>query len=190
MNRRLKRILDLSKINHKSQILSQQTLKDAHIYCKLHSLSGQLTGPLIETYIRDKYQMKKNNAASCNGDVYHNNRNIEIKVSIGGQINNKFNYVQIRMDHDCDYLFTAYYLDYSNVEELGELYIFKMKKEDIQDVVLNHGGYAHGTVKKLGEITLEDLLDCNNKKEYCLRPKYGDKCWKSLLRFRIDESFI
>jgi hypothetical protein len=190
MNRRLKRLLDCSRINHKSQILSQPTLKDAHIYCKLNSLSGQLTGPLIENYIRQKYGMEKNNANSCNGDAKYNDRNIEIKVSTGGQLNDKFNYVQIRMDHECDYLFTAYYLDYGNVDQSGELFVFKMKKEDIRDVVLHHGGYAHGTVRKLGPITIDDLNNTENKKEYCIRTKYGDKCWNSLIRFRIDECFI
>ena len=190
MNRRLKSLLDVSRINHKTQILKQQSLKDAHIYCKLNSLSGPLTGPLIEMYIREKYNMKKNDATSCTGDAFHNQKNLEIKVSIGGLVNNKFNYVQIRMNHDCEYLFTAYYVDYCNVEELGELFVFKMKKEDVQDVILHHGGYAHGTIKKLGPITSQDLEDKTNKKEYCLRPKYGDKCWNSLIPFRIDESFI
>lgn len=26
----------------------------------------------------------------------------------------------------------------------------------------------------------------NNEKEYALRPKYGDNCWKRLLEFRIN----
>jgi hypothetical protein len=49
---------------------------------------------------------------------------------------------------------------------------------------------VHGTVKNLGKITKEDLDDINNSKEYALRPKYNDNCWKSLLKFRIDENSI
>ena len=49
---------------------------------------------------------------------------------------------------------------------------------------------AHGTIGKLGEITIEDLNDTTNQKEYALRPKYGDKCWIELLKFRIDEIII
>ena len=48
----------------------------------------------------------------------------------------------------------------------------------------------YGTVKKLGKITKEDLDDINNSKEYAIRPKYNDNCWKSLLQFRIDENSI
>ena len=50
-----------------------------------------------------------------------------------------------------------------------------------------YGGYAHGTIGELGTMTIDDLNDVNNQKEYALRPKYGDKCWVELLNFRIDE---
>ena len=107
---KLKNILDNSKINHKFNIMNQLTLKDAHIYCKLYNLSGQVTGPLIENYIKDKYNMLKNDASSCIGDLQYNKENIEIKVSNGGKNNNKFNYVQLRMNHNCNYIrFLFYY---------------------------------------------------------------------------------
>lgn len=51
----LKLYLDNCKKNHKLEILKLQTLKDAHIYCKINNLSGQISGPLIEYYIKDKY---------------------------------------------------------------------------------------------------------------------------------------
>ena len=77
---KLKNILNLSKKNHKTEILLQQTLKDVHIYCKINNLSGQISGPLIENYIKNKYKMIKNNASLCVGDVTHNKKNIEIKI--------------------------------------------------------------------------------------------------------------
>jgi hypothetical protein len=183
----LKTILEESKIPHKIEIMNEPTIKDAHIYCKKHKLSGQITGPLIESFIKIKYSMIKNGASSCSGDLKHDDTNLEIKVSTGGKDNNKFNYVQIRMNHTCDYLFTAYYLDYSNLENLGELFIFRLKKEDIKLLILRFGGYAHGTITKLGTISKEDLDNTNNDKEYALRPKYNDECWKALLQFRINE---
>ena len=183
----LKSVLDRSKINHKIDILKQETVKDAHMYCKLHQLSGQVSGPLIEYYIKQKYNMQKNSASSCTGDLCHNDANIEIKVSNGGQDNNKFNYVQLRMNHECEYLLTAYYLDYSNLDNFGELYIFKLNKSQLKTLILKYGAYAHGTIKKLGKITKEDLDDTTNDKEYSLRPKYEDKCWKELLPYRIEE---
>ena len=51
INYQLKHVLQMSKIDHKKEILQLQNLKNAHIYCKINYLSGQITGPLIENYI-------------------------------------------------------------------------------------------------------------------------------------------
>jgi len=123
----------------------------------------------------------------CIGDLQLNQTNIEIKVSNGGKNNNQFNYVQLRMNHTCDYILTAYYLHESNIDTLGELFIFRLNKKDMKEMILKYGGYAHGTVKKLGPITVEDLDIATNDKEYAIRPKYGDKCWCDLLTFRIQD---
>ena len=190
INSRLKYVLDFSKIIHKIEILKEPTLKDAHIYCKIHNLSGQEAGPLIENYIKSKYNMSKNSASSCIGDLLCNNINFEIKVSNGGKENNKFNYVQIRMNHNCEYILTAYHLSYENLHANGELFIFRLNKENMKPLILKYGGYAHGTIKKLGEIKKEDLDDVTNDKEYAIRPKYGDKCWNELLQFRVEDIVI
>jgi len=189
---KLQQFLDSSLSNkiHIEKIMKLKTLKEAHIYCKLNYLSGQVTGPALEKYIKIKYKMSKNSASSCNGDLQCNKINFEIKTSNGGKENNKFNYVQLRINHDCEYILTAYYIDHTNVDNLGDLYIFKLNKEDIKKLIVKHGGYAHGTTEKLGKITMEDLNDIKNEKEYALRPKYGDKCWVELLNFRIDEIAI
>lgn len=119
---KLKLLLDSSRSNtiHSEIIMNLPTLKDAHIYCKYNNLSGQFTGPVIEKYIKLKYKMTKNNTSSCNGDLKWNETNIEIKSSNGGKNNNKFNYVQLRMNHNCEYILTAYYIDYKNLDSLGE----------------------------------------------------------------------
>lgn len=184
---KLKHILRTSKCNHKIEIIKEVDIKRAHIYCKINQLSGQVTGPLIEHYIKDKYGMKKNKSSSCNGDLHHNEHNFEIKASNGGKDHNKFNYVQLRMNHMCEYILTAYYLNDENVETEGELFIFKLTKINMKSLILQYGGYAHGTKQKLGEITQEDLENSTNDKEYAIRPKYGDKCWNALLQFRVQE---
>jgi len=183
----LKHILESSKIDHKNEILKKDSLKDACMYCKIHSLSGQMTGPLIENYIKYKYHMFKNDVKKCIGDLTLNNRNIEIKFSNGGKDHDKFNYVQLRMNHECEYILIAYYLDHKNINELGELFIFKLTKENIRDLILKYGGYAHGTVSHLGVITREDLYHIENDKEYSIRPKYNDRCWKELLLYRVED---
>lgn len=180
-------VLRLSKCDHKTEILTQPDLKRAHIYCKINQLSGQVSGSLIESYIKTKYNMAKNNASACIGDVYHNQTNIEIKMSNGGKDHNRFNYVQLRMNHNCDYLCTAYYINKDNIETEGELFIFKISKENMKSLIIKYGGYAHGTIQTLGEITGEELNSPINIKEYAIRPKYGDKCWNALLQFRVNE---
>ena len=184
---KLKNILGISNCNHKVEIIKETDIKRAHIYCKINQLSGQVSGPLIEHYIKNKYGMEKNNASLCKGDLQHNQINFEIKISNGGKENNKFNYVQLRMNHDCVYIFTAYYISIDNVENEGELYIFKLNKKELKDLIYKYGGYAHGTVQKLGKITEDDLDNQENDKEYAIRPKYGDKCWAELLNFRVQD---
>tara|TARA_Y100000389_G_scaffold36225_1_gene30839 strand:- start:1768 stop:2463 length:696 start_codon:yes stop_codon:yes gene_type:complete len=185
----LKQLLDSCCPNkkHEEKIMAEPTLKRAHIYCKHNNLTGQFTGPILEKYIKKKYKMTKNNASLCDGDLKLNEINFEIKASNGGKQNNKFNFVQLRMNHTCEYILTAYYIDYTVLDSLGELYIFRLNKKNIKPLILKYGSYAHGTVRELGKITMKDLNDTNNPKEYALRPKYGSKCWNELLNFRIDE---
>lgn len=184
---KLKYILGISQCNHKIEIIKESNIKRAHIYCKINQLSGQVSGPLIEYYIKTKYNMEKNNASLCIGDLQHNQINFELKISTGGKENNRFNYVQLRMNHNCVYIFTAYYLCEDNIDNEGELFIFKLNKDDIKKLILSYGGYANGTVQKLGKITEIELSNIANDKEYAIRPKYSDKCWNELLSFRVDE---
>jgi hypothetical protein len=185
---KLKEHLAISKIDHKQSILSEPTLKDAHVYCLINKLSAQQYGPLLEKFICEKFSFIKNSATEAMGDCQKNGKNVEIKVSLGGDKNCKYNYVQIRPNHDCDeYLFTAYHLSDENVEEQGQLYIFQVSKLDLLSIICEYGGYAHGTVKKNGKITFESMTNDKNDKEYAIRPKYGDKCWTVLSKYRISE---
>jgi len=82
----------------------------------------------------------------------------------------------------------AYYLDCYNLNDEGELYIFKVPNHEIKKLILDYGEYSHGSKKNNGEITLKSLNSLDNRFEYSLRPKYGDKCWNELLLFKINES--
>ncbi len=187
--KRLKEHLLLSKVKHEDQVMKLATLKDAHTYCVIHNVSPQQYGPLLERFIRIKFNYTKNKAEECNGDCSKDGTNSEVKVSLGGATHTKFNFVQIRPSHDCEiYILTAYNLSSENVELEGELYIFKVSKEEIKKIILSFGGYAHGTIKKLGKITPELLNNEKNINEYTLRPTINDACWKALMPFRISES--
>lgn len=188
---RLKEHLTLSKINHEEEILKLTTLKDAHVYCVLHKISAQQYGPLLEKFIQNKFNYVKNKAKDCTGDCVKDGKNCEIKVSLGGTTHTKFNFVQIRPSHDCEiYVLTAYHLSPDNVDSEGELYIFKVPTNDIKKIIVSYGGYAHGTIKKHGPITIESLNDKTNMKEYALRPTINDKCWEELMTFRIYEDTL
>jgi hypothetical protein len=186
---RLKEHLSISKVKHEEQIMKLTTLKEAHIYCIIHGVSAQQYGPLLERFIRTKFNYIKNKAEDCTGDCSKDGKNSEVKVSLGGTAHTKFNFVQIRPSHDCDnYILTAYHLSSENVESEGELYIFKIPKEDIKKIIVSYGGYAHGTIKEHGTITINSLSDEKSIKEYALRPTINDECWKALLSFKVSES--
>lgn len=186
--KKLKEHLQSSKIKHEDEIMKLKTLKDAHIYCIIHNVSAQQYGPLLEKFIQTKFKFTKNKAENCTGDCSKDGKNMEVKVSLGGATHAKFNFVQIRPTHDCDnYLLSAYHLSSENVEQCGELYIFKLNKNEIKKIVVSFGGYAHGTIKEHGKITTDSLNDDKSIKEYAIRPTINDACWNALITFRIQE---
>lgn len=186
----LKNKLDRINIDHKSEIIKENSFKKACVYCVKNDISAQQYGPFLENYIIKKFCFYKNNASDCNGDCSKLNKNFEIKVSLGGKEYNSYNFVQIRLSHNIDYyIFTAYNLSYENVDSLGESYIFLLEKKDVINMISKYGQYAHGTKSKLGHITPESINNEANKDfEYCLRTKIGAKCWNELLKYRIEEN--
>ena len=188
--KRLREHLALSKVKHEDQVMKLDTLKEAHTYCVIHGVSAQQYGPLIERFIRTKFNYTKNRAEDCTGDCSKDGKNSEVKVSLGGATHTKFNFVQIRPSHDCDtYILTAYHLSSENVESEGELYVFTVPKSEIKKLVVSYGGYAHGTVKEHGKMTMDSLNDEKNGiKEYALRPTINNDCWKALMAFRVPET--
>jgi hypothetical protein len=188
---KLKEHLARSSINHEQEIMKERTLKDAHQYCVTEGVSAQQYGPLLEKYIRVKNKFVKNTASECNGDCSKDNKNAEVKASLGGAKHTKFNWVQLRVSHDIQYyILTAYHLSSDNVEAGGELYVFSVPKDGMIPLIAKYGGYAHGTLMEHGAITLNDLKDDKNKKEYAMRPSYGDMCWLDIMKFRVREDSL
>jgi hypothetical protein len=187
--KRLREHLAMSKAKHEETIMLMPTLKEAHAYCVIHGISSQQYGPLLEQYIRRKFNFEKVKAEECKGDCSKDGNTSEIKVSLGGATHTKFNFVQLRPSHDCDtYILTAYHLTYENAITEGELYVFKIPKAEMTHIIAQHGGYAHGTIKEHGQITRDSICIEGNMKEYAIRPNIHDECWKKLLAFRINES--
>jgi len=182
------RHIEKTYIDHVSAAVTEKSLKDAHAYCIEHGLSAQKYGAVIENYIIKNHNFSRSMAKDCVGDCLKNTENYEIKVSLGGAKNNRFNYVQIRPSQKIHfYLFTAFHLTEENIDELGELYLFKTPKPEIIKLICEYGSYAHGTVSEHGPITEESVTTGRNL-EYAVRPVFNSKCWKSLLPFQIEES--
>ncbi len=93
-------------------------------------------------------------------------------------------------NHNVDYYLLTAYLDKNNYKNKGELFIYLVDKITMMDILLHHGSYALGTIKELGEITLESLKDVQSNKEYCIRPTYGDKCWYLLSNSKVKTTRI
>ena len=178
-------------INHEEEILKQTTYKNANIYCVINNISSQKYGPILEKYIKIKHKFVKNNASDCTGDISKENKNCEVKVSLGGQNHNKFNWVQLRVSHNIQYyILTAYYITSQNCANGGHLFIFKVPKDDIITLILKYGGYTHKTKKELGKISIESLQNNTNNNEYAIRPIYGSTCWNEFLKFRVQEESL
>ena len=123
------------------------------------------------------------------GDASKDGLNYEIKASLHAK-NSKFNFVQIRPDHTVDYyVFLGYDLFHQDEAGIGKSYLFKIPSNDVYELIVEFGGYAHGTVKKLGKITRENLK--GRGCEYALRVsphckgKKNNALWQRLLSYEV-----
>jgi hypothetical protein len=75
----------------------------------------------------------------------------------------------------------------------GEAYLLKIPAKDIYQLVVEYGGYTHGTISKNGVITKESISDKNTRHEYSLTAEpnasYGTKSrelWDKLIVYKAD----
>ena len=144
----------------------------------LELMSPQERGPLMEKrhIVLNEDSISKVNASLDKGDFCSNNAlYYEYKFSIMGK-NQKCNFVQIRLHQNVDYVLEVY--DTQN----DQLLSFYVPHEDMEKMVSEFGGLAHGTKK----------TNFNEHKEYALRPsKKGNgkaaKAWQELQAFKVDK---
>ncbi len=121
------------------------------------------------------------------GDGRKNGINYEIKCSVHAK-QSKLNFVQIRPDHNIDYYILCYYNMY--IDEIGKGYIFKVPSDNMYELIVKYGGYAHGTTTKLGKITNENLK--GRSCEYALRcnpnlnTRKNKHIWNELLKYKVE----
>lgn len=149
-------------------ILNENDLLKKVILCK-YFLSSQKWSILLEKYIKNLFNLK-NPINNTSGDAYILDKNIEIKISLN---NNKFNFVQIRPDHNIHYYLFLVYNLYEN--EYGKIYWFLIPSNDLYELVINYCSYSHSTIKKLGKITKDNIFNKNH--EYSLRFNIKHKLW-------------
>lgn len=179
------------KTKSKDYIINKiQNSKDLLTKCVLarEYLSPQST--IIEKIV--KKDLKILDALDeISGDGIKNNIKYEIKISLHDK-KCCFNFVQIRPHHDIDY----YILIGLNLFEdnFGKAYILKVPTKIIIELIIKYGGYAHGTIRKNGKITLENINKNKIKGyEYALRPNINASkntkkqiLWKELEQFQVE----
>ena len=74
----------------------------------------------------------------------------------------------------------------------GEAHVFKVPSAKIYDLVLEYGGYTHGTVKRNGVITSESIRDKSTDFEYSLSANpnadsstKSNKLWIELMKYSV-----
>ena len=151
------------------------------VLCR-YNLSSNQWSVLLEKYVKTLYNINKSSCTEGDGCSL-NGLNVEIKVSLGAE-NGQLHFVQIRPDHNVDYYLMLAYNLHENA--LGKVYWLLAKSNDLYDVIPEFGGYAHGTIEKLGRITNDNLKGRNC--EYALRPSptasirnKSRKLWETML---------
>jgi len=166
------------------QIESEKTLTGKCVLGRKY-LSPQSTD--LETLCKKDLNIGKS-LNSTTGDGHKNGINYEIKASIHAK-SSKLNFVQIRPDHNIDYYIFIAYNMYEN-DTIGKGYIFKIPSQNIYDIVVHYGGYAHGTCAKLGKITQANIKGRNC--EYALRcdpnAKTGKnfELWNEFMKYEVE----
>lgn len=156
--------IDEERMNTKSYldiIKKQKTLVDKCIYIRRY-VSPKSTD--IEKIIMNDLHLDKPKNKLC-GDGSKNGINYEIKFT-GHAKGSKFNFVQLRPDHNIDFYIFVCYNMYHNRGK-GKAYILKIPSDHMNKLIVKYGSYAHGSIKKLGKITLENLKNKNH--EYAIR---------------------
>lgn len=154
------------------KITSQPTLTGKCIMAR-NNLTPQSTE--MENICKQDLKIE-NPIDEVSGDGRKNGKNYEIKISIHAR-RSKLNFVQIRPDHNVDYYIFIAYNMYEN-DSIGQAYIFKISSNNVYDLVIRYGGYAHGTCSVLGKITLDNIKGRNC--EYALRCDPNSKKGKNL----------
>lgn len=186
-------VKELRQPNNRLQLCQEETNIVRKCLLSKYYLSSMQWAPLLEKHIKEKFGISTPRNNTSGDGCSPKKKNIEIKVSLG-TMDGSFNFVQIRPDHHIHYyLFLAYDVYFGKE---GKVYWFLCKPHELYRLLPQYGTYAHGTVSKLGKITLRNLKGHNI--EYALRPSPRAQktskqyaLWQVMLKqFQCTEAFI
>jgi hypothetical protein len=187
---RVRLLKDKSYQNSKRTTILMTNAKTLLEKCVLNREYSDRNSDTFERVIKHDLQLY-DAPDKMSGDASKNGLNIEIKCSTHSK-HCTFNYVQIRPDHNVHYyLFVGYNLFHTDA--LGKEYLFKIPSEDLYQIIVEYGHYAHGSKMVLPPvITLATMK--GNGYEYALRvnpnaKKKGTKQWRlwdTLLKYKVD----
>lgn len=175
----LKNKLLNDKVDHWVIIKSLKSINEAFAYSKVN-LNGPQYGVLLEKYLINRYKWKQIESKQMCGDIKTNRHVFELKVSLSGSEKKKFNFNHIRNQPVDFFILIAYYVDLINLHDLGELFIFKLNKDELNALVGK--SFSHGC------ISLWEKVDEKTKNlvvEKDLSVVYKSAKWNKLLKYRI-----
>jgi len=148
---------------------------------QLTLMTPQERGPLMEKrhIVLNSESLQKVSASLDRGDFWDGyNLYCEYKFSIMGE-NQRCNFVQIRLHQNVDYVLEVY-------DSINDVLLqFFVPHQDMDALVSQFGGLAHGTIK----------TNHNKQKEYALRPSRkgkgkGAQAWQELQKFKVDDKML
>jgi hypothetical protein len=172
---------------YKQQCIQENDPLRKCIICK-YFLPSQQWASIMENYVRERLGLLPPLDNTSGDATTPQGHTIEIKISLGSD-KGKFNLVQLRPCHKVDYYFFMLYNMYDG--NMGRVYYILLSSEKVCDLIVRYGNYAHGTVSRLGYITVESIF--TEGREYALRPNpiarktsKARQLWVELLDHQVE----
>ena len=155
-----------------------ETLKDFHIYCKLHAPSERTTVDMLDKFLLRQREEKKDTT-----------KNVEVFVSSNDHPpGDRFVFNTIctgMLMHDTKYVLSAYYLTENNLKTLGEHFCFVLDMQEMESLLYptrrhnpNHHHYHH---------IIDTPYDVLFFEVNSLTVQFNDELWQTLMKYRILE---
>lgn len=178
----------VAEMRNRDQIVSQvkqqiknitQDAREACVHCRAY-LRPQSFGQTLEMFIKRKFKLQ-DKVNETSGDAASAIGNIEIKVSLGDK-DGGWCMQQIRPHHNVDFYLGMFY----SLNE-DRVYFILIPHNEINKLVMEFGGFAHGTKNKKGKMVIDSEdefgLFFNKYKENTR----SFRLWEKIKQFELSE---